>query len=255
VTVEAIVIAGQAESMGALGDERANLVITSPPFFDAETEALLRQRRSEQKDFDSVERRVLSFADSMYGAFREIARVLSRTGTFILHTKDLRFGNALVPLAARHESVAHKCGFRTVTRIYWLPVDRPPRSGGGFKRLPTVGAFRAREVETFNVFRFAKAPSSRGASVEGVNDVSGLTEPLWMTPGEQHQPRHQHASPPDVLKRLILLFSEPGDLVLDPFCGGGGALELALGMGRSAIGFESNPQHVEMARERLRRFQ
>ena len=251
MTVEAIIIAGQAEGMHALGDERADLVITSPPFFDAKTEALLRQRRSKQKEFSVVETQLLSFADSMCDAFREIARVLKRTGTFVLHTKDIRFGDALVPVAARHESVAHRCGFRTVTRIYWLPVDRPPRSGGGFKRLPTVGAFRAREVETFNVFRFADAPTSGGAPIEDLNNISSLLEPLWMTPGDQHRPRHRHASPPDVLQRLISLFSKPGDLVLDPFCGGGGVLELALRMGRNAVGFESNPDCVAIARERV----
>jgi DNA modification methylase len=252
VTAEVIVINGRAEEMDVLGDARVDLIITSPPFFDSETEAILRRPRTCQKDFADVEKRILCFADTLCEAFREIARVISRTGVFVLHTKDIRFGDALVPLAARHEALAHAAGLRTVTRIYWLPADRPARSGLGFNRLPSVGAFRAREVETFTVFSVAGAVLRRRALIECMSGEQWLTEPLWVTSGENHRPRHPHASPPEVMRRLIALFTEPGDVVLDPFCGGGGLLETAVQMGRSAIGFDSDPDHVEMARRRLR---
>jgi DNA modification methylase len=255
VTAEAIVINGRAEQMGELGDARVDLVITSPPFFDSATEAILRQPRSHQKDFATVEKRILSYADTMFGAFGEIARVISKKGTFILHTKDIRFGDALVPLAAHHEDLARASGLRTVTRIYWRPSDRPARSGRSFNRLPLVGAFRATEVETFAVFRVAEAPVRRTALIEGMNGEPWLTEPLWVTSSEISWPRHRHASPPEVMRRLIALFTVPGDVVLDPFCGGGGLLEIAVEMGRSAIGFEADPHYAQMARSRLRRFQ
>ena len=54
MTAEAIVINGRAERMDVLGDARVDLCVTSPPFYDRETEAALRRPRSSQKDFAAV---------------------------------------------------------------------------------------------------------------------------------------------------------------------------------------------------------
>ena len=250
---EAVVINDRAENLVSLGSSSVRLVITSPPFFDDATEQLLRQTRSDQKDFDGVRKSIISLASSMQHAFLEIARVLRKDGTFVLHTKDIRFGDALIPLTAKHEAVAEICGFRISTRIYWQPTDRPLRSGKKIKTRILNGYFRAPEVETFSIFRFPGDHRKRSGARAETPEESWLTESFWRTPGESAQPRHPHASPPEVMRRLIALFTEPGDLVLDPFCGGGGLLDVARNMGRNAVGFEIDPARAEMARCRLRR--
>jgi len=45
---------------------------------------------------------------------------------------------------------------------------------------------------------------------------------------------------PEVVKRLVLAFTHPADLVLDPFCGTGTTQRVALGLGRRAKGYETN---------------
>lgn len=52
---------------------------------------------------------------------------------------------------------------------------------------------------------------------------------------------------------LIGYFSEPGDLVLDPFCGSGTTLVEALGAGRSSIGIDTNPIATLMTRAKFNR--
>lgn len=47
--------------------------------------------------------------------------------------------------------------------------------------------------------------------------------------------------PPALPRTLISLLSEPGDVVLDPFCGCGTTLVEALALGRSAVGVDANP--------------
>jgi DNA modification methylase len=44
---------------------------------------------------------------------------------------------------------------------------------------------------------------------------------------------------------------EPGDLVLDPFCGSGTTGQVAVQLGRSFIGIELNPAYAELARTRI----
>jgi site-specific DNA-methyltransferase (adenine-specific) len=54
-----------------------------------------------------------------------------------------------------------------------------------------------------------------------------------------------------LLRRIVQLASNPGDVVLDPFCGSGTTLVAAQGLGRRWIGIDSNPQAIAIARQRL----
>lgn len=50
---------------------------------------------------------------------------------------------------------------------------------------------------------------------------------------------------------LILGFSEPGDLVLDPLMGSGTSVVMAAKLGRRFLGMEASARYVEIARRRL----
>ena len=54
-----------------------------------------------------------------------------------------------------------------------------------------------------------------------------------------------------LIEDLILKFSNPGDIVLDGYCGGGTTAVCALRNDRSFIGFERLPNHREMAIARI----
>jgi site-specific DNA-methyltransferase (adenine-specific) len=54
-----------------------------------------------------------------------------------------------------------------------------------------------------------------------------------------------------LLRRIIQLASNEGDMVLDPFCGSGTTLVAAQQLGRRWIGMDANPQAVAIATDRL----
>jgi site-specific DNA-methyltransferase (adenine-specific) len=54
-----------------------------------------------------------------------------------------------------------------------------------------------------------------------------------------------------LLNRIVQLATNPGDLVLDPFCGSGTTLMAAKQLGRAWLGIDANPQAIEVARKRL----
>jgi site-specific DNA-methyltransferase (adenine-specific) len=66
-------------------------------------------------------------------------------------------------------------------------------------------------------------------------------------------PNDDHPSPKPVslMETLLEVVSEPGELVLDPFAGGGATLLAARNLGRRAIGIESEEQHCETTARRL----
>jgi len=62
---------------------------------------------------------------------------------------------------------------------------------------------------------------------------------------------HPTQKPVPSLKPLIGVFTRPGDIVLDPFCGSGSTLLAAKILGRRYIGIELDAVHAETARRRL----
>lgn len=64
---------------------------------------------------------------------------------------------------------------------------------------------------------------------------------------------HTATFPPQLIRPRILSSCPPNGLVLDPFCGTGRALAVAIDAGRRALGFEISPQYARIARELLNR--
>lgn len=58
--------------------------------------------------------------------------------------------------------------------------------------------------------------------------------------------------PLGLVERIVAATSDPGDLVLDPFCGSGTSGVAAARLGRRFVGVERNPEYIEIARTRIR---
>ena len=76
---------------------------------------------------------------------------------------------------------------------------------------------------------------------------------VWDIMPEDTQRRTGHFAPyPEDLCRIpILATCPPGGAVLDPFCGTGTTLAVAIGFGRRGIGIDISPDYVTMTQERV----
>ncbi len=62
---------------------------------------------------------------------------------------------------------------------------------------------------------------------------------------------HPAPFPVELPKRLILLYTKPGDLVLDPFMGAGATAVAATKSGRHFVGYDVSEEYCELARKRV----
>ena len=74
---------------------------------------------------------------------------------------------------------------------------------------------------------------------------------ICMRPERLQNPKHPTQKPVAILKKLITIASNEGDVVLDPFMGVGSTGVAALDLGRKFIGFEINPTYFTAAERRL----
>ena len=68
---------------------------------------------------------------------------------------------------------------------------------------------------------------------------------------ESSNKQHSAAFPIYLPKWFIRLFTEPGDVVLDPFIGSGTTARAAKSLGRHFVGIEISPDYCQLARESL----
>lgn len=74
---------------------------------------------------------------------------------------------------------------------------------------------------------------------------------LWEKDGKDIPKIHPAQKPVNVLKRLIEIFTDDGDVVIDPCCGSGSTLRAARELGRSAFGFEIDRNFYERAKNEM----
>lgn len=74
---------------------------------------------------------------------------------------------------------------------------------------------------------------------------------LWEINAQRHLTEHPTEKPEILLERILLLGSQQGDTVLDPFLGSGTTGVVAKRLKRNFIGFELNPTYFEIAKNRI----
>lgn len=93
------------------------------------------------------------------------------------------------------------------------------------------------------------------------DELKGLTENgkqmrnMWDIPmapnSEKKQGKHPSQKPLAVARRLVIGFTRPGEIVLDPFVGSGSFLVAAKELGRNYLGYDQDPSYTDLATRRL----
>lgn len=74
----------------------------------------------------------------------------------------------------------------------------------------------------------------------------------WLKDDPKRYPKiHPTQKPVALLKRLIEIFTDPGDVVIDPCAGSGTTLRAAYELGRNAYGFEVDKNFYKAAQEKM----
>lgn len=107
--------------------------------------------------------------------------------------------------------------------------------------------------------RPARAIRSNGKTYVYPEDAPRPPSDVWTDISHLHQrdpERTGYATqkPEALLARIIAGSSNPGDLVLDPFCGSGTTLAAAQRLSRRWIGIDSSPSAIDICRNRLSLF-
>jgi DNA modification methylase len=114
---------------------------------------------------------------------------------------------------------------------------------------------RPGEAPPVPALRHDKNPDGWVTSEEWIRDACGVWRDIremdvlegWRTGRDEDDEKHVCPLQLEVIRRLVRLYSNPGELVLDPFMGIGSTAYVALEQGRRCVGFELKESYHTLA--------
>ena len=231
-----------------LDDESVHLVVTGPPYFSEKIEPLLREGIDVSADLNALELDIEMFGLSLRPVFQECYRVLAPGGRLIVQTRDVRLRHILVPVEGLHRQMIEAVGLKLYTRHLWRPKFATLARRRNTAALAANLGPAPFDPEVFLVF-WKNGPHRKGNPTPA--DIKLLSQDVISTVPGSLPARHRFQSPLPLLKALIRAHSQTGDLVADPFAGGGSVLYIARELGRSAWGCEIDAETLALAQINL----
>lgn len=246
--VEQIIVHGNSGRISDIQSAAASLVLTGPPYFPDEIEGQLIDGVPSGMDTELLVNKTIEFAWSLRPVFEECYRIAAAGAHLVIQTRDVRFRDRLVAVESIHRELAEVSGFHLYTKHIWVSQHFTIGRRRLFNFLSKSHGPSPADPEVFLVFLKPGTPVI-GDPTEA--DMSLLALDVMRTSMGKVPERHRHQSPVPVVDAFIRTYSKAGDLVVDPFAGGGTILLRALKLGRRSFGCEINPEAFLLAQRNL----
>lgn len=250
-------ICGDARDMSEVESGSVALVVTSPPYFAG-------KQYEEELDCEGIPSSYLEYLELLREVFAECKRTLEPGGRIAVNVANL----GRKPYRSLSADVVRilQDDLRLLLRgeVVW-------QKGEGASGSCAWGSFRSaanpvlRDI-TERVIIASKGRFDRALSVKdraskllpsestlSSDEFMAATLDVWeISPESARRVRHPAPFPVELPERLIRLYTYANDLVLDPFMGSGSSLVAAAKLDRRYVGYDLDPNYVEVARERVR---
>lgn len=253
---EGMVVIGDSRNMAEVADASVGLVVTSPPYWHLKDYGVPGQVGYGQT--------LHEYLLDLSRVWRECWRVLMPGRRLCINIGD-QFARAVVygqyKVIPLHPEIIAQCetiGFDYMGAIIWQKKTTMRTTGGavvmGSFPYPPNGIVEL-DYEFILIF---KKPGTSGRIPPHLKEKAQLSRDEWKeyfsghwTFGGERQIAHEAMFPEELPRRLIRMFSFPGETVLDPFLGSGTTVKVALELERRGIGYEIQPDFLPIIRQKL----
>lgn len=247
---DAVVYSGRCEDLlGTMPSNCVQLAVTSPPYNIGKP----YERRAPLEQYIEDQRRIIT----------EVARVVADGGSICWQVGNHVDRGEVTPLDAVLYPIFKSLGLRLRNRIVWHYEHGLHASRRFSGRYETILWFTKGDKYFFDLDALRipqKYPNKRHFKGPKAGQLS--CNPLGKNPGDvwvipnvkwNHVEKTAHPCqfPIELIERLVLSLTRPGEWVLDPYGGVGSALLAAVLNGRRGAMAELVPEYLEIAQARL----
>jgi site-specific DNA-methyltransferase (adenine-specific) len=135
-----------------------------------------------------------------------------------------------------------------VRSIFWHKVTAGVKRAGSVIQHPYPGYWHP-NIMTEHIILVRKPGAIKMPNLDVPEE---WLEPVWdLAPVPPRKIEHPAPYPEEIPHRLIRMFTDPNDWILDPFNGAGATTKAAKDLGRNAIGFDIEKKYIAIATKRL----
>ncbi len=229
-----------SEEMSELPDASVHLMVTSPPY-------------NVRKDYDQ-DLTLGEYRDLLRTIFAETYRVLVTGGRACVNVANLG-RKPYLPLHAYVIEDMSAIGFHMRGEVIWDKAGSAAPSTAWGSWLSAANPVLRDVHEYILIFckeTFARKPDGRESTIEKEQFLE-WTKSVWQFPAvSARQVGHPAPFPEELPRRLIELYTYKDDVVLDPFAGSGTTCVAAIKAGRHYVGYEVDPEYLELAQARVK---
>ncbi|WP_367289870.1 DNA-methyltransferase [Laspinema palackyanum] len=253
-------------------DESVDAIYLDPPFFTEKTHKLKTRDGSKEFSFDDLWGCHQNYAKFLYERLVQFHRVLKSSGNIFFHCD----ATANYLIRSLLNEVFGPDQFRS--EIIWYYKRWSNSKKGLLPAHQTIYFYSKTDSFTFNTFYTSYSESTnvdqilqrRSRDAQGktvyardeqgeviLNDskkgvpLSDVWEIPYLNPKAKERVGYPTQKPILLLERIIEIATNPGDLILDPFCGSGTTLVAAQLLGRQGIGMDISADAVDLTQQRL----
>lgn len=243
--------------MNLVPDKSVNLVITSPPYWQLKDYGTKNQI-GYHEDYET-------YINNLNLVWKECYRVLDNGCKLCINIGD-QFARAVyygrykvIPIRTEIIKFCESIGFDYMGAIIWQKQTTTNTTGGaslmGSFPTPRNGILSI-DYEFILIFKKLGTPKTKVS--KEIKEQSKMTTEEWKEYfaghwnfGGARQSGHIAMFPEELPKRLIKMFAFKGETVLDPFMGSGTTSLAARNLERNSIGYEINPEFIEIVKDKL----
>jgi site-specific DNA-methyltransferase (adenine-specific) len=138
-------------------------------------------------------------------------------------------------------------GFKMLNDIAWFKVNPPPNlSCRYFTHSTETILWAARDQRARHTFNYDVMKEMNGG--KQMKSMWSIQAPRKR---EKQLGSHPTQKPLELLERILLAATNPGDLVLDPFCGSGTTGVAAASLKRRFVGIDINADYLDLSKRRI----
>lgn len=227
------------ETMDELPDNSVHLMICSPPY-------------NASKEYDQ-DLNLEEYLGLLKRVWEETYRVLVPGGRACINVANLG-RKPYIPLHSYIIEQMWHTGYLMRGEIIWNKAasSSPSTAWGSWRSAANPVLRDVHEyILVFSKNNFRRDPLKRENTITKEAFLE-WTKSVWTFPAvSAKKVGHPAPFPEELPHRLIQLFTFKGDVVLDPFAGSGTTCVAAFRDGRGYIGYEINPDYVQLASQRF----
>lgn len=242
--------------MNLLPGKSVHLVITSPPYWQLKDYGT--------KDQIGFHESYETYINNLNLVWNECHRVLQPGCRLCINIGDqfarsVYYGRyKVIPIRTEIIKFCETIGFDYMGAIIWQKVTTTNTTGGasimGSFPYPRNGILKI----DYEFILILKKQGNSPKTTKENKELSKMTTEEWNTYFSGHwnfagakQDGHIAMFPEELPARLIKMFAFYGDTVLDPFMGSGTTALAARNLSRNSVGYEINPEFIEIAKQKL----